>query len=157
MANDITVIEVTANIIYLIFVGDEASIEKLIKSLTNNKTDIKYFSIKIDIPIAEKCYEISNELNKQIFIDLGIEVAQCYTYAEGFNKNNYIILTLNNNNIISYPKIEVKENNNVEKIIYAWLNKNLINIPKSIKETLKPLTIVGNNDNIIVFIAKVKY
>lgn len=156
MANDITVIEVTANIIYLIFVGDKASIEKIIKSLTNNKTDIKYFSIKIDTPIAEKCNELSIIQNKQIFIDLGIEVAQCYTYAEGFNKNNYIILTLNDN-IISYPKIEIKENNNVEKIIYAWLNKNLINIPKSIKETLKPLTMVGNNDNIIVFLAKIKY
>lgn len=160
MDNQITIIEITADSIYFIIVGDKDSINDLVLSFNNNIADnLKFVSVKIDIPIASKCNELFKESNKCVELDIGIETAQCYTYADGYDNKNYMMVfleTINDKIIMSYPKIPLSEDGDAEQTIFNWLKKKIGKVPKSIKKSIKPITLVGANDEILVFSAKYK-
>ena len=162
MDKEITIIEISADAIYLVVIADKKSIDKLIKDLENNKiNDTTFVPLKIDTPTASKCNELSQTLNKDIVIGSGVEIAQCYTYAEGHDNKNYILMELNrieneNRYELSFPKLCLNDDGDPEKTIFDWFKKNVKYIPKSIKKSLVPITLVGINDEILVFSAKYK-
>jgi hypothetical protein len=158
--NQVTIIEVTADFLMLVILGEKKLINEFISDL-NQINDIKYIAVKISDPIADKCYELNNEnLNLNYIIDDGVESAQCYTYADGHDKNTYMIMTittLNNINILSYPKFELDDDcDDPENIIIQWFKSTIKKVPYGIKKNIKLITIVGIESNILVISTQLK-
>lgn len=164
--NQVTVIEITADLLYLIVLGDLTSIEKFINDIKkNNPSDTtEYMPVKIDNPSANKCHDIMSDINdnmmsKTVIIDDGVESAQCYTYAEGYNNQLYMIMTLNKIDeqekyLLSYPKFELVDDGDPDEIVENWFKKKVKKIPKGIKKNMKLITVVGTNANILVIATK---
>ena len=171
--NQVTVIEITADYLYLVIIGDKSSIEYLINEIKKyNTSDIEqYIAVKINNPSANKCCELTKSLNKYIdidsidinkiktvIIDDGVETAQCYTYAEGYNNQSYMLMTLienDNNYILGYPKFELGDEEDPEIIVEEWFKKKIKKFPKDIKKNMKLITVVGTNTNILVIATKI--
>ena len=158
MDKEIPFIEIEATSIYFAIVGNIKSINKLINRLSANNTDpgIIYVAASINIPIAKKCDELMTKYKQHISIGSGVEVAQCHVYAEGYDSNNQFVLVLsktNNEYILKFPEIEVNGKNEPDSSIMNWIKERIDKVPKSIKETLRPVYLVGESDDILVFSA----
>ena len=156
MNNEITIIEISADYIYLIIVGNDKLIEQFVNTLNDTNKNSEFISAKINTPTATICYDLSQKINKNITIDNGVEIAQCYTYAEGYDSENHIIMIINNDSkpsVLGFPKMELNDDGDPEKTIFDWIKNHTNKIPKSIKKSLKPITLVGANDEILVFSA----
>lgn len=178
--NQMTVIEITADYLCLVVLGDKSSIENLIydmkntcssENLTNN---IQYIAVKIDYPSANKCYELTKSLNnvtdieesdttsitkiKNVIIDDGVETAQCYTYAEGYHSQLYMLMSIteqDNSYILGYPKFELSDEEDPEILVEEWFKKKVRKIPAGLKKNMKLITVVGSNTNILVIATKI--
>lgn len=157
MEKEITIIEISADSLYLIIVGDKKAIDKLAEMLIEKELNIDYISVKIDTPSIAKCNELSELYGKYVKPSMGMETAQCYAYAEGFSNNTHILMAVDKSGLeysLGFPKFDLSEDTDPEKIIYDWMKKKMGKIPKSIKKTMKPITLVGNKDDILVFVSK---
>lgn len=175
-----TIIEITADYLFLVILGDKLSIDMMIADLKKNDISdtTQYFSVKIDDPTANKCYEIMKTINKNVNIDIenidmnmtdynkiksvivddGVESAQCYTYAEGYNNQSYMLMTLleqDGTYVLGYPKFELLEEVDPEIIAENWLKKRIKKIPAGIRKNMKLVTVVGENANILVMATKI--
>lgn len=160
MDNQVTIIEITADYLYLIILGDKSTIDDLVNDIkVSNPTDsTKYISVKIDNPAANKSFELTNVLNKDVIVADGVETAQCYTFAEGYNNQSYMLMTVqedNNTYVLGYPKFNLDEED-PEIIIENWFKKKIKNIPNGIKKNMKSITVVGIETNILVMATKIK-
>lgn len=160
--SDVTVI--TADFMYIVIIGEYNKIINIINLLNSNNTNIKYIENKIDIPCAEINKDIIHKHfnnNKYIVYSEGVEQAQTLTYAEGYNKDYKMLMELENsqNQInIKFPKISLSDIDDEalpEKLISSWIKKNkLNNIMKNL--IIRPVNIVGRDNDILVFAARVE-
>ena len=177
--DQVTIIEITADYLILIILGDKLSIDAMISDLEkNNPSDsTQYFSVKIDNPSANKCHELMKTINqnidienidsnatdyhkiKSVVVDDGVESAQCYTYAEGYNNQSYMLMTMSEQDgkyILGYPKFELfLDEEDPEIIAENWLKKKIKKIPAGIRKNMKLITVVGTNANILVMATKI--
>lgn len=165
--NQVTIIEITADYLCLIVLGDKPTIEDLIDDIksTNLETTTQHIAVKIDNPIANKCFELGEFLNKDknkfkhVILDDGVETAQCYTYAEGYHSQSYMLMSVNeddNNYILGFPKFELGDEEDPEIIIEDWFKKKIKKLPSGIKKNMKLITVVGPQTNILVIATKIK-
>lgn len=159
--NQVTIIEITADYLCLVVIGDKVTIDELITNIKifGSHDSDKYISVKIDTPIANKCVDLSKELNKEILPEDGVESAQCYTYAEGYHDQSYMLMCINEENNIyklGYPKFDLGDEEYPEVIIENWFKKKVKKLPSGIKKNLKPITVVGTKSNILVVSTKIK-
>ena len=165
--NQVTIIEITADYLCLVVLGDKTTIEDLvedIKSSGSSDSD-QYIAVKIDDPTASKCHELSCTLTnvsaseKPVTIDDGVEAAQCYTYAEGYHSQSYMLMSVheeNNSFVLGYPKFDLGDEEYPETIIENWFKKRVKRMPSGIKKNMKPIQVVGVNSNILVIATKIK-
>jgi hypothetical protein len=125
----------------------------------------QYISVKIDNPIANKCIELTEFLNhnkekiKNVTLDDGVETAQCYTYAEGYHCQSYMLMSVHEDDtkyILGYPKFELGDEEDPEIIIEGWFKKRVKRLPSGIKKNMKLITVVGPQTNILVIATKIK-
>ena len=168
--DNVSIIEITADYLYLIILGDKVKIDNLINIINNNNNNLNktiYISVKIDTPVAHKCDEYFNILNlnkennkyKHIVLDDSIEMSQCCTYAEGYSNQLYMIMCIVEEDmkyILGYPKFELGDEEDPELIIVNWFKKNTNTIPNGIKKNIKLITVVGPQTNILVVATKIK-
>lgn len=178
MDNQVTIIEIIADYMCLVTISDKLTIDNLIDDLNdNNVVDqtsniqnelIKYISIKIDEPIANKCYDLMNQYNDDldknklitVISDDGVESAQCYTYAEGYNNQLYMLMTLTSNKnkdqyTLGFPKFDLNDDEEPETLVEEWFKKKIKKIPLGLKKNMKMITVVGSNANILVLASKI--
>lgn len=134
-------------------INDEV-IERIRRNRSNNSNVIT----KNDIDIHRK----------YIIPDEGVESAQCWTYAEilnndsillskkkGLSKNLYMIMVMTETDThfkLRFPILELDEEENPDKLISKWLQQHKID--HIVKElTIRPVKIVGNEHEILVFVA----
>lgn len=168
--NQVTIIEITADYLCLVVLGEKNTIDELILSIKkHNPTDIaQYLAVKIDNPSANKCNEImqgleknlnlNNNLQMNVFVDDGVESAQCYTYAEGYSNKMYMLMTLieqNNDYVLGYPKFELGDEEDPEELVEEWFKKKIKRVPKGVRRNTKLVTVVGSNTNILVLATKI--
>lgn len=156
-----TVIDVYADFIYFIMIGDKKNITFFINKLNKSNKDntIKYIATRIDTPLSIYCKQLQILMNKHIEINSSVESAQSYAFAQNIKKNSYNILILeefNDKFILSFPKLDFKNNDDPEQLIFKWITRKVSNIPQSIYNTIKPVSVVGSTDNILVYIANLK-
>ena len=171
-----TIIEIVADYIYFVMMGTHTEIEEYCKLLSkkniNHINDIKYISLRIDIPISFACEKLEKNYGK-IFIETGTESAQSYAFAQDSyiikNKNNsldtmfntkithmlMIIEDINGVKKLKFPKLELHDQDDPESIVLDWIKEISGYIPKTIKKTIRPISIVGYNDDILVYTAKI--
>ena len=177
MSNNTTLI--TADYLYLIFVGSEQKITDLCSKLV----DSIYIKHKINIPCAEILYtntiynilhndtlnisdDKKNIYKKYVIIGEGVEVAHCLTYADILSNNlsfdiNELEMMLKINNMnthfeLSFPILQLDKEENPEILISRWLK--LHNIDNIITELIiRPINIVNNQHDILVFLAFISH
>ena len=104
---------------------------------------------------------------KYVIMDEGVETAQCLTYADissidiSFTKNRnnatklmMLMVMINNDSHfkLSFPILQLDEEENPDKLISKWLkDHSLEDIVKEL--TIRPVNIVGNEHEILVFTA----
>jgi hypothetical protein len=144
------VIEISAESIYFIIIGRDDDIDMFINKISRH--DKHYLSIPMNIPIANECDNLQNIYNKTITIDSSTEAAQFYAVSEGYFDGFYMIMTMKNNKI-DFPKIIINDSfkGSARSAIISWIKKNYGSMPKNIN--IKPLTIVGLDENILVYVA----
>lgn len=174
--NQVPVIEITADYLCLVVLGDKSSVENLIYDMKNtcsseNSNNIQYIAVKIDYPSANKCYELTKSLNnvidieesditkiKNVIMDDGVETAQCYTYAEGYHSQLYMLMNIteqDNSYILGYPKFELSDEEDPEILVEEWFKKKLKKLPTGLRKNMKLITVVGANTNILVIATKI--
>jgi hypothetical protein len=168
-----TIIEIVADYIYFVMMGSHTEIEQYCKILSKKSNNyVKYISLRIDIPISFACEKLEKNYGK-IFIESGTESAQSYAFAQDSyiikNKNNGIDSVFNNkithmlmiieddNGVkrLKFPKLELHDQDDPETVVLDWIKETGGYIPKTIKKTIKPISIVGYNDDILVYSAKI--
>jgi hypothetical protein len=156
MQSELTIMEIEA--IYLIILAEKKYIDIITNDINidNTNKNISYMHASLDTPIATTCNTLSDTLKKNINADNSVEVAQVYTYAEGYSNKNHMLMTIDNNNILSFPSIQIEEDGDPEKTIYRWLKTRTKKCPKEskFKSALQPVTLVGKNDEILVYAIK---
>jgi hypothetical protein len=163
------VIEISAEYIYFVIVGEKENLLGMIHNMEKINKDInkKFIITRLDIPILFKYNKIQKLINKNLILDLSIESAQSYAFAQEqfllpkINKKfiendtniNYMIMMIDDN-ILRFPKIELIDED-PEQMIIEWIQKYNGHIPINIKKTIKPLSLVGYDNDILVYMAKV--
>ena len=172
------IIEISADYIYFVIVGKKNTLINLIDDIKKNNRNIndnnndnninikKFIVTRLDIPILFRYNKIKKMINKNIKLDNSIESAQSYAFAqeqflipktrtkfiENDTEKNYMIMMIEQD-ILRFPKIELIDED-PEKMILDWIKNNFGNIPVKIKKTIKPLSLVGYNNEILVYMAK---
>lgn len=159
METSFTVIEIAADIIYFVLVGDKIEIDNLVEKFNakNKDSTIKYVSARLGVPTSIACEKLQKILNKKLEIDTAIESAQCFTYAEGFNKRTYMLMILSENDkrfTLGFPTMELSDEIDPEDIIINWIKKRCGTLPRGIRRSIRPISLVGNDEDIIVYVAK---
>ncbi len=167
-----TIIEIVADYIYFVMMGSHTEIEQYCKILSKkNNNDIKYISLRIDIPISFACEKLEKNYGK-IFIETGTESAQSYAFAQDsyiiknknneldsmFNKITHMLMIIEDDNGVKklkFPKLELHDQDDPETVVLDWIKETGGYIPKTVKKTIKPISIVGYNDDILVYSAKI--
>lgn len=88
----------------------------------------------------------------------GVECAQTLTFAEGYNRDLNILFQIDRDDddfYIGLPRLNLEEEIEPEKMITNWIKSNNLSRIMN-KVSIKPINIVGNENEILVFAAKVE-
>jgi len=158
--NDKSTTIITADYMYLVFVGNDDLMYKIQSKLNHIAKKTLYIFRNVDLPCVNILDDVAIQnifKNNYLVFDEGIETAQCLVYAEYPNPDLvclYSITKTEINNIISFPILTIDDEENPDKIIGEWLKKHSIDkVISSI--TIKPIDIVGKEHDILVFVAYV--
>ena len=171
-----TVIEVVADYIYFVITGTLHSLNKFINKVDNNK---KYIPVRIDIPLAYAGEKLEKEYDIKIIIEEGTESAQSFAFArhsfihnktnsndDSFNNSTYMLIELESENDsdsdnykLKFPKLELQDDDDPEEVLIKWAkssyNLDISKFINNMKKTIKPITLVGYNEDILVYTAKI--
>ena len=169
-----TIIEIVADYIYFVMTGTQFEIEdycKILKKKYNNIT-IEFLSFRIDIPISFSCDKLEKDYGN-IMIENGTESAQSYAFAQDsyivknktetydsmFNsrRTHMLMILEKDGNVrkLKFPKLELHDQDDPEEVVLDWVKEFGGNIPNTLKKTIKPISIVGYNEDILVYTAKI--
>lgn len=146
---------VMADYMISIILGKKLIIDKLVDVLNKkNMNDTIYVGIQINNPLARANESLCMELEKNIKLGDGVEEAQCYTYAQEYDKNMYMLMQIvlcNKKYILKYPMFDLINDCDPSCIIDAWFGKHFDN---KIKKGIKFVTVVGKKCNVMVMSVK---
>ena len=166
-----SIVEIMAEYMYLVIIGEHNNLKKFVKNLKNNICDDKkkFIITRLDVPILFEYDKIRKNVNTDLIVDTGIESAQSYAYAQEpfilprvINKKkilkmehteNYMLMIIDDN-ILRFPKIDLTEED-PEKMIIDWMKKYNGFVPEKFIKTIKPLSLVGFDDEILVYSGKI--
>ena len=173
MSDDITVI--TADYMYLVIIASVNKLEDILYELNVKSPHIKgykYLSTGIDCPLAcmrhADIYELFNTnksnskyqlkpSDKCIKFEDGVEPAQALTFAEGYNKLHHILLEVEETDteiLVRFPKLNLEDETEPEKLISTWIKASDLACVMD-KLIIRPVNIVGSDNEILVFAARV--
>lgn len=167
--NKQTIIEISADYIYFVIIGEKKILKDFSKQLETycNDPNKTFIITRLDIPLLFRYDKIKKNYNNIKIIDNAIESAQSYAFAQEqfiFPKQNKKFIeedkTINHmlmvidNNILRFPKIDLIDED-PEQMIIEWIKKNYGSIPEQLKKSIKPLSLVGYDNEILVYSAKI--
>jgi hypothetical protein len=167
--NKQTIVEISADYIYLVIIGKKENLKQFSYELQKYCNDpTKNFLItRLDIPILFRYDKIKKNYKNISLIDNGIESAQSYAFAQEqfiFPKQNKKFIeedtTINHmlmvidDNILRFPKIDLIDED-PKQMIMDWIKKNYGSVPEQLKKSMKPLSLVGYDNEILVYTAKI--
>jgi len=175
-SNNCTIIEIVADFIFFVVIGSHDDIKNYIKNIKNKNPNDIYISLKIDVPIVNELKKLELQYKKKIIIESGSESAQSFAFAQDsyiirsrnkqndiLNKKTFMLMVLEtvdeSKMILKFPKLELHDDDDPEVVVMNWISnihkiENNI-IIKNIKKTIKPITLVGYKNDILVYTAKI--
>lgn len=146
----------------------DAIIEILRNDAINNIKKMRSNKVNKNISDVVKISEQDIDVNKKyVTPDEGVETAQCLTYADvscndttiskrKTNVNNLMMLMVmvdtDSHYKLSFPILQLDEEENPDKLISKWLKDH--KLEDLVRElTIRPINIVGNDHDILVFAA----
>lgn len=175
-ANNCTIIEIVADFIFFVVIGLNDDIKTYIKNIKNKNINDVYISLKIDVPIVNEIKKLEMKYKKKISIESGSESAQSFAFAQDsyiirsrnnptdvLNKKTFMLMVLESVDstkmILKFPKLELHDDDDPEVVLMNWVSTlhsttSSITI-KNIKKTMKPITLVGYRNDILVYTAKI--
>lgn len=175
-SNNCTIIEIVADFIFFVVIGSNDDIKNYIKNIKNKNPNDIYISLKIDVPIVNELKKLESQYKKKIIIESGSESAQSFAFAQDsyiirsrnkqndvLNKKTFMLMVLetvdDSKMILKFPKLELHDDDDPEVVVMNWVSnihkiENNI-IIKNIKKTIKPITLVGYKNDILVYTAKI--
>lgn len=169
MTDDKITTIIAADYMYIVFIGSNEELGKIINKLNTQENNKKNKDIYLLCSITEPCINmLDGELirgiadNKYVILDEGVETTQCLIYADISSNDSsnainnmslmMVINTFDSYYKLSYPILQLEEEENPDKLIRKWLIDH--NLTSEIKElTIRPVNIVGNEHDILVFSA----
>jgi hypothetical protein len=174
--NNCTIIEIVADFIFFVVIGSNDDIKNYIKNIKNKNPNDIYISLKIDVPIVNEIKKLELQYKKKIGIESGSESAQSFASAQDsyiirsrnktndiLSKKTFMLMVLENIDdtkmVLKFPKLELHDDDDPEVVVMNWVSnihkiENNI-IIKNIKKTIKPITLVGYKNDILVYTAKI--
>ena len=165
-----TIIEIVADYIYFVITGTEHEIKTFCKTLEKTDTKNKFISLRIDVPISFACDKLEKTYGK-INIETGTESAQSYAFAQDsyivknrndsdsiFNKRSHMLMCLeyrDDSINLRFPTLELQDQDDPEQVVLSWVRTVSGKVSKTLQKTIKPISTVGFNDDILVYTAKV--
>jgi hypothetical protein len=167
-----TIIEIVADYIFFVITGTQTEIEEYSRTLTKKYNNtVKCISLRIDVPISFACEKLEKNYGV-ITIENGAESAQSYAFAQDsyivknksnvlesmFSKRTHMLMMLEDdgkNKKLKFPKLELHDQDDPEEVVLDWVKEVGGYVPKGLKKTIKPISIVGFNDDILVYTAKI--
>ena len=167
-----TIIEIVADYIYFVMTGNYHAINSFAKKLNRVIKDkhIKFVPAKIGVPISFICERLKQSYKKEIHIQSGTESCQAYALAhdsyilKNKNKNTddtscrthmlLILEDLGDKILLHYPKIELHKEDDPKEIVFDWIRGIGCDISKTIKKTIKPISLIGCDEDILLYTAK---
>lgn len=200
MNNYKTTATISADFMYLVFLGNDEIMGKIVDKLNDfTPPNPKKITVKKNIYVthdmATPCIDILeteqiqsilrteaiknikkpnvtdsdiDDHKKYVIIDEGVETAQCLVCANVSHKEvgettktvnftaEYTMLMIMIDELthykLSFPAIQLGEEENADEIVSRWLKDN--NIEDIVRElTIRPVNIVGTEHDILVFVA----
>lgn len=155
-------IEISAEKIYYTIIGKENDMKNLLTDINkkNKYSNVTYITSKLMVPIANivETFEVDG---KNVILAQDAEQVQCSVLCDCNIKEEKEVYTLlclykeDNNYILKFPEIDLKENFEPEKIIMEDIKKIINVVPNPIKNTLRLIDITGNDSDILVYIARI--
>ena len=174
--NNCTIIEIVADFIFFVVIGSNDDVKNYIKNIKNKNPNDIYISLKIDIPIVNELKKLESLYKKKIIIESGSESAQSFAFAQDsyiiksknkptdiLNKKSCMLMVLelidDTKMLLKFPKLELHDDDDPEVVVMNWVSTihnttNSITL-KNIKKTIKPITLVGYKNDILVYTAKI--
>ena len=170
-----TIIEVVADYIYFVITGTQNSLNKFINNIntTEKYKEKTFISVIIDIPLAFSIEKLEKINNIKIIIEEGTESAQSFALARHsfihnktninddiFNNSTYMLVQLefyeeNNYYKLKFPKLELEDDDDPEEVLLKWVKHNGCKVSPIMKKSIKPISLVGCNEDILVYTAKI--
>jgi len=156
---DKNIIEIYADFIYYVILGDKEEIDDTVKILNKNRADnyVEYLSLKTLIPLAKHKEKIEKSKHVNIELDAIVEEAQAYSYTCYDMKTCHMLVCLKlieNEYILTFPRYIMIDGDDPEKGLlneFARLSSNKLN--NKLSSTIRPLDVIGTNNDVILYVS----
>lgn len=154
------VIEVYADYIYYIPIGDKDKIDYIKNILTETAVDkyVEYLSLKTIIPLAHHKEILEKQKQYVIQLDPIVEEAQAYAFSHYDIHCSYMLICLKYIDgcyILIPPKFLIIDGNNPEKGLAKELSRlSDRKLDDLLANTIKPIAIIGPRKDTVLYISK---
>lgn len=154
------VIEVYADYIYYLPVGDKEKIDYIKNTLVSADVEkyIEYLSLRTMIPLACHKEILEKERSIPIRLDSIVEEAQAYAFAHHDLRDSYMLICLKSiedGYILTPPRFVMIDGDDPEKGLmkeFSRLSKQKLD--SILVNTIKPIAIIGSNKDAMLYVSK---
>ena len=158
------IIEIYADYIYYVIIGEKKSIEHVIDVLTAEKVEtyVEYLCLKASVPIAKHNENIERCKQIEIQLDPIVEEAHACAYSSHDLENSYMIVCLKiieNNYILTFPRYIMVEGDDPQKGLiteFSRLSKNKLTTLLSQSIMLYNDIVIGSKQDTMLYISALK-
>jgi hypothetical protein len=154
------IIEVYADYIYYAIIGDQPEIDKITTALmtANVEQYVEYLTLQTVVPLGSHIESLEQSRNIKIRLDPIVEEAQAYSYSYHPSKDSHMLICLkiiDGCHIITFPRYVLVDGNDPEKgLINEFIRLSKGKLDNSLRNTIKPVAIIGRNKDVILYVSK---
>ena len=153
------IIEVDAEYIYYVIIGDKEQVDKVISILKEEKVDnyVEYLCLRAIMPIAKHKENIEFERHISLKMDNIVEESQACAYSCNNSRNAYMLVCLkmiDDQYILTFPRYIYVYGNDPQKGLmneFSRLSKNRLNT--LLTSTIKPFDVIGSKKDTILYVS----
>lgn len=154
------VIEVYADYIYYLPIGDKEKIDYIKNTLVNANIEkyVEYLSLRTIIPLASHKEIIEKKRQLSIRLDPIVEEAQAYAFAHHDLRDSYMLVCLkyiDNSYILTPPRFVMIDGNDPERgLMKEFSRLSNQKLDSMLANTIKPIAIIGSKRDAILYVSK---
>lgn len=154
------IVEVCADYIYYIPVGNKGKIDHIRNTLENAEKEkyVEYLSLKTIIPLAQHKDILEEKRKHNIRLDPIVEEAHAHAFAYYDNRNAYMLMCLkyiDNIYILTFPRFIMVDGNDPQKGLAKEFSRlSDKKLDAILANTIKPVSVIGSKKEAILYVSK---